>query len=103
MYITASEPTSEAYFINASHQSARLSVYIARQRLNKKVTAAKNTHIRIEELLDSSFLCGPCRIEGKCGLFLQRTSYLFSMAYLTQSVYRVITSWAAEKLEFDSS
>jgi hypothetical protein len=50
-------------------------VYVARQRLGENVTAAKNTHATTE-LLDASFLCGPCRIKGKSRrLVLTRTSY----------------------------
>jgi hypothetical protein len=35
----------------------------ARQRLGRNVTAVTNTHATIEELLDASFSCGPCRIK----------------------------------------
>jgi hypothetical protein len=47
-YIMAPELISRAYFINASHQSVYVSPVIARQRLNKNITAAI-------ELLDTSF------------------------------------------------
>jgi hypothetical protein len=71
VYIMAPEPILTAYFINPSHQSVFLHVYpllllgkgsincithsVARQRLSKNVTAAKNTHATIEELLEASF------------------------------------------------
>jgi hypothetical protein len=46
MYIMAPEPISVAYFIHPSHLSVCLYLYapiVARQRLGKNVTAAKNT------------------------------------------------------------
>jgi hypothetical protein len=49
------EPIATVYFKNSSHQSVCLYVYpsiIARQRLDKKVTAAMNAHPSIE-LLDA--------------------------------------------------
>jgi hypothetical protein len=67
-YIMALEPISTAYFINPSHRFVCLYVYppiVARQRLGKNVTAAKNTQATIEELLDASFLCCPFRVKGK--------------------------------------
>jgi hypothetical protein len=53
----AREPILTAYFINPSYQSVLLclSLIVARQRLGKNVTAATNTHAKIEELLDASF------------------------------------------------
>jgi hypothetical protein len=51
MYVMASEPISTAYYINSSHQF----VSVARQRLSKNITAATNTYVTIEELLDASF------------------------------------------------
>jgi hypothetical protein len=47
MYITAPAPVSTACFINVSHQSVCLYVYVARQRLCKHVTAATNTRYNI--------------------------------------------------------
>jgi hypothetical protein len=47
-----------AYFLNPSHQFVRLNaipLFVARQRLGKNITAAKNTQATIEELLDESF------------------------------------------------
>jgi hypothetical protein len=46
---------------------------VARQRLSENVTASTNTCATIEELLDASFLYGPCRIKGKYAV-LPRTS-----------------------------
>jgi hypothetical protein len=46
VYIMAPEPISTEYFINPSHQSVCLYVYlpiVARQRLGRHVTAATNT------------------------------------------------------------
>jgi hypothetical protein len=53
-YMTAPESIPMVYFINPSHQSVCLYVYVAGQRLNKNVTAATNTHATIEEFLDAS-------------------------------------------------
>jgi hypothetical protein len=44
-----------AYFINASHQSVCLYMYVARQQLSKNITMATNSHATVEELLDASF------------------------------------------------
>jgi hypothetical protein len=58
MYIMAPESITTAYFMNSSHQSVCLYMYplfVARQRLGKNATAATNTHVTIEELLDVSF------------------------------------------------
>jgi hypothetical protein len=41
MYIMALEPLSMTYFINFSHQSVCLYVYVARQRFGKNVTTEK--------------------------------------------------------------
>jgi hypothetical protein len=43
MYIVAPESIATAHFTNPSHQSVRLYVYVARERLGKDVTAATNT------------------------------------------------------------
>jgi hypothetical protein len=53
--IMAPERIWTVYFINVSHQCVCLNVYVARQRLDKTVTAATNTHATLKELLDSSF------------------------------------------------
>jgi hypothetical protein len=47
---------------------------VARQRLSRNVTAVTNKHATIEELLDASFLCGPCSIKESRLLVLPRTS-----------------------------
>jgi hypothetical protein len=55
---TAPESISMAHFINPSHQSVCLYVYsliVARQQLGEKVTAAKTTYARIEQLFEASF------------------------------------------------
>jgi hypothetical protein len=52
MYIMAPEPISTVYFINTSHQSMCLYVYVARQRLGENVTARTNIHATIDELLE---------------------------------------------------
>jgi hypothetical protein len=52
------EPILMAYFINPSHQSVCLYLYpplVARQQLSKNITMAMNTHVKIKELLDTSF------------------------------------------------
>jgi hypothetical protein len=58
MHTIALEPISTAYFINPSHQSVCLYVYlpiVARQRLGKNVTVTMNTHVTIEAFSDASF------------------------------------------------
>jgi hypothetical protein len=52
MHIMALEPISTAYFVKSLSQSVYLYVYpiVARQRFDKKVTAATNAHATIEEL-----------------------------------------------------
>jgi hypothetical protein len=68
-YITTPEPISTAQLKNPSHHHVCLYVYpivdrqrlgknpptVARQRLDRNVTAVTNTHATIEELLDASF------------------------------------------------
>jgi hypothetical protein len=57
-YIMAPEPISTTYFINLSYQSVSLYVNpptVARQLLDKKVTAGDNTHATMEELLNVWF------------------------------------------------
>jgi hypothetical protein len=90
MHIMVPEPISTAYFINPSHQPACLHVYpasFARQRLGKNVTAATNTHARMEECWTRRFVCYPCRIKGKQRMsssqnFLLRISYLLHERYV---------------------
>jgi hypothetical protein len=68
MYIMAPEPISTAYFINPSHQSVCLYVYspvVARQRLDKNVTAATNPHAI--ELFGASFSVGSVSYHRKVG------------------------------------
>jgi hypothetical protein len=66
MCVMASESISTAYVLNPSHQFLFLyPPLVARLRLGENVTAATNTYATIEELLDASFICGPCRIKGK--------------------------------------
>jgi hypothetical protein len=76
MYIVAPEPISAAYIINPSHWSVCLYInptIVARQRLDKNVTAVTNTHARIEVLFDSSFAVRV--VPKQCTrLFLPRTS-----------------------------
>jgi hypothetical protein len=45
---------------------------VARQLVGRNVTAVTNTHA-IQELLDASFQCGPCRIKETRRLVLPRT------------------------------
>jgi hypothetical protein len=54
----APEAISTKYFINPYHQSVCLHVYlstVARQRLDKIVAAAANTHATTKEVFDASF------------------------------------------------
>jgi hypothetical protein len=70
MYIMAPEPISTVYLINPSHQSLCLYVYlpiVARQRLGKNATEAKNTHATIEELLDASLTMRSLSYQRKVG------------------------------------
>jgi hypothetical protein len=62
------EPISAVYFIHSFHRSVCLYVYspiVARQRLRKIVTAARNMHAT-EELLKASFSRRPvsCQLKG---------------------------------------
>jgi hypothetical protein len=54
-YIKQLEPISTTYFINSSHLSVYLYVYVSRQRLGKNLAVATNMHAAIEELLYGSF------------------------------------------------
>jgi hypothetical protein len=80
MYIMAPEPISTAYFINPSHQSACLYVYlllfvwqrlgknppiVARQWLRKNITPVMNTQPTKEELSDASFSMRSVSYQGK--------------------------------------
>jgi hypothetical protein len=70
VYIMTSEPISTVYFIIPSYQSTCLYVYppiVARQRLVKNATMETNTHAKIEELLDASFLMRPLSYQRKVG------------------------------------
>jgi hypothetical protein len=67
VYIKAPGHISTTYFVNSSHQSLRLYVYVATHRLGKNVTAATNTHDTIEELLDGSFSMRPVPYQMKVG------------------------------------
>jgi hypothetical protein len=49
-WCVAPEPISNAYFINASHQSVCLYVYVTRQRLGKNVTRG-NEYTRINRVI----------------------------------------------------
>jgi hypothetical protein len=58
MYINAPIPIITAYLVNPSHQSVCLFVHlliVARQRLDKNVTAAINTCAATEKLWLASF------------------------------------------------
>jgi hypothetical protein len=61
----APEPILIAYLKNISHQSLCLYVYVAKKRLDKNVTAEKNTHATTEKLLDALFSMRSCRIKGE--------------------------------------
>jgi hypothetical protein len=73
MHIMIPEPISTAYYINPTNQSPYLYVHppiVVRQRLGKNVTAATNTHERIEKKCwMRRFLCDPCRIRGTQEIF----------------------------------
>jgi hypothetical protein len=90
MYIMASEPISTAYLINpSSHSNVSICVSIvARQRLRKNVTAATNTHAKIEELLGASLFYS-VRVASKerRRSVLARTSYLYVKSGGTHSYH----------------
>jgi hypothetical protein len=68
MHIMVPELISTAYFINPSLQFVCLHVYpsiVGRQRLNKNVTAARNTHATIEHLLKVCLSMRYSSIKGK--------------------------------------
>jgi hypothetical protein len=79
-YMTALESISKAYLKNPSHHFVCLYVYpfivarqrlgknppiVARQRLGRKVTTVTNTHVTIEEFLDTSFSMRSLSNQGK--------------------------------------
>jgi hypothetical protein len=70
MFIMAHETISTAYFINPSHESMCLYVYlptVARQWLGKNVTVATNMHATTEDLLDASFSVRSVSYQRKVG------------------------------------
>jgi hypothetical protein len=59
---------STAYFINPSYHSVCLFAYrliFARQQLGKNLTAAKNTHKTVDDLLDAWFSMRSVSYQGK--------------------------------------
>jgi hypothetical protein len=62
-----------AFFLE---DSVYVSPLVARQRLGKNVIAATNTHATVE-LLDPSFLFGPCRIKEVISSSQKFTSFFF--------------------------
>jgi hypothetical protein len=83
----APESISTAHFINASHQSVSLYVYVARQWLGKIVTVAKNTHATTEELLDTSFSMRPMPHQRKAG------NWFFSEFLVLLNIYASNLIW----------
>jgi hypothetical protein len=65
LYSSCFENWEEAYEVALLNECLYNSHTFARQRLCKNIPAAKNTHARIEELLDMCFQYGPCLIKGK--------------------------------------
>jgi hypothetical protein len=64
------EAISKAYFINTSNHSVCLHVYhpiFAGQRFGKLVTATRNTHTVIKELLEASFSIRSMTYQRKIG------------------------------------
>jgi hypothetical protein len=105
MYIMAPEPISTAYFINPSHQSVSVCVYllsllgkgsvkcippfVARQRLGKNVTAATNTHNR--RIVGRIVLYAVRVVLNESGrLILPRTSCICFYSLLFLRVYSTI-------------
>jgi hypothetical protein len=92
IHTMAYEPISATYFMNISHQSLCLYVYLhiaTTQRLDKNITTATNTHAIIKELRHASFLCRPCRI--KEFLVSLCPSFGFFVTGISTSMYLVIT------------
>jgi hypothetical protein len=85
MYVMVPKPISTVYFINLSHQSVCLYVYlaiVARQRLGKNVTAAT-----IEEMLDASFSVRSMTYQTKQA-FSSFQNFLFeNVICLHQTIY----------------
>jgi hypothetical protein len=72
-YIIASEPLSTAY-----------PPIVARQRLGKNVTVAKNTHATIEELLNASFSVGSVSYQREVGdQFFPEFVFIFRLMTVT--------------------
>jgi hypothetical protein len=70
IYIMVPEPILTMYFINPTNQSVCLYLYpsiVALQRFGKNVTAATNTHVTIEELLDALFSIWSVSYQKKIG------------------------------------
>jgi hypothetical protein len=81
MYIVAPEPISTAHFINPSHQSVCLYVYlptVAWQRLDKIFSASMNKQATLKELLNTSFCARSMQYEGKYGISSSQNFFLYS-------------------------
>jgi hypothetical protein len=95
-YIMAPEPMATAYFLNPSHESVCLYVYpliVARQKLGKNVKAATNTHVTIEELLDTSFSLRSV----SCQRNVDDQLLEFPVVYITQSHEFYLNFFKSEK------
>jgi hypothetical protein len=63
--LVAKQRLGKNSLIIARQQLGRIPPIVARQRFGRDVTAVTNTHAKVEELLDASFLMLPVSYEEK--------------------------------------
>jgi hypothetical protein len=91
MYVLVPEPIWTAYIINASHKSVCLYVYVVRRQRGKNITAARNTHTTIAELLDASFSIWSVSYQRRvCGCVCVSLSFLGNGSLNTFPRQRII-------------
>jgi hypothetical protein len=84
VYIMARGPTSTAYFLKPSHQSVCLYAHpsvVARKWLGKNLTAAINTHAKIEYILDAPFSMRSVSYQGRYSFSSSQNFLLHTVAY----------------------
>jgi hypothetical protein len=98
MFIMTRDFILTEYFINPSHKPVCLYVYppiVTRQRLGKKVTAAKNTHATVEELFGASLSMRSLSYQRKVGhwffpeLLVQHFLLVFGKSCFHFSIWRL--------------
>jgi hypothetical protein len=82
IHIMEPELISTAYFTNVSHWYVCLYVSAARKQLGKNITAATNTRVTTEELLDTSFSTRSVSYKRNVGysLFPELIAFMFIFA-----------------------